>query len=237
VAVALKLIESAQDMWRTINAPRLVTLAHAGARFEHGEPVEGPRKAEKTSRSRDAQAYRSTGLDYSGRVETVRAFVLVGGWPAAGKTTLARALASELEVAYLSKDEIKEALMDRLGAPSTVEESRRLGAAAVAAVLRAARGCPAAVIDSTWFPYSKTLARDLPGPCIEIRCRVSVEVARERYRDRQRDERHLDGLRTAQELWGDDVLPLGVGPLLNVDTTQTVDIAALAEEIRRLAAG
>lgn len=60
-------------------------------------------------------------------------FVLVGGWPAAGKTTLARPLACELKFAYLSKDDVKEALMDTLGAPSTVEESRDLGRAAVAA--------------------------------------------------------------------------------------------------------
>ena len=45
-------------------------------------------------------------------------FVLVGGWPASGKTTLARALATELGTAYLSKDEVKEALMDHVGAPA-----------------------------------------------------------------------------------------------------------------------
>jgi len=82
----------------------------------------------------------------------VNLFVLVGGWPAAGKTTLARALAVQLGIAYLSKDEVKEALMDEVGAPVSVEESRKLGVAAVVAVLRAARGCPAAVIDSTWYP-------------------------------------------------------------------------------------
>jgi hypothetical protein len=146
-------------------------------------------------------------------------------------------LACELGMAYLSKDEVKEALMDRLGAPATVEESRRLGAAAVAAVLRVARGCPAAVIDSTWFPYSAALVGELPGPCVEIRCRVSVGLARQRYRQRRRDERHLDALRTAEELWGAEVHPLGVGPLITVDTAQPVDATALADQIRRLTTG
>ena len=159
-------------------------------------------------------------------------FVLVGGQPASGKTTVARALASRLGIAYLSKDEVKEALMDRLGAPPTVEASRELGAAAVAAVLRVARECPGAIIDSTWFPYSLPLVRELPGPFVEIRCRLDVSLARERYSRRTRDPRHLDALRTEDELWGADVLPLGVGPLIEVDTAEPVDDAALAEAIR-----
>lgn len=162
-------------------------------------------------------------------------FVLVGGWPGSGKTTLARALASELGVTHLSKDEVKEALMDALGAPSSVAQSQLLGTAAVTAVLRVARGCPAAVIDSTWFPYSEPFVRALPGPCVEVRCQVAVELARQRYRDRVRDERHLDGDRDDDELWGQEVAPLGVGPLLAVDTTGQVDVPALAETVRRLA--
>jgi predicted kinase len=35
-------------------------------------------------------------------------FVLVGGWPGSGKTTLSRALAGELGFDGLSKDEFKE---------------------------------------------------------------------------------------------------------------------------------
>lgn len=159
-------------------------------------------------------------------------FVLVGGWPGAGKTTLARALACELEFVYLSKDEIKEALMDALGAPSTVEESRELGRAAVAATLCAAKGCRAAVVDSTWFPSSLPLVRELQGPFVEIRCRVQIDLARERYRERARDDRYLDHLRSEEELWGREVAPLGVGPLVEVDTAEPVDIPALADQIR-----
>lgn len=162
-------------------------------------------------------------------------FVLVGGWPGSGKSTLARPLATELGVAYLSKDEVKEALMDQLGPPGDVAESRRLGAAAVAAVLRAGNGCRGAVIDSTWFPYSLPLVEQLPGPFVEIRCRLGVDLARERFRERVRDARHLDGFRTEEELWGSEVAALGVGPLIEVDTTNPVDVVALADRIRSLA--
>lgn len=40
LAMAFKLIESAQDRWRAVNAPHLVALVRAGARFERGVLVE-----------------------------------------------------------------------------------------------------------------------------------------------------------------------------------------------------
>ena len=42
VAMAFKLIESAQTHWRAVNAPHLVALVRAGARFEKGKLVERP---------------------------------------------------------------------------------------------------------------------------------------------------------------------------------------------------
>ena len=42
LAMAFKLIESAQARWRAVNGPHLVALARAGARFEDGELVERP---------------------------------------------------------------------------------------------------------------------------------------------------------------------------------------------------
>ena len=40
LAMAYKLIESAQNRWRAINAPHLVTLVRAGVKFEKGVMVE-----------------------------------------------------------------------------------------------------------------------------------------------------------------------------------------------------
>jgi putative transposase len=40
IAMAFKLIESAQARWRAVNAPHLVALVRAGARFENGQLVE-----------------------------------------------------------------------------------------------------------------------------------------------------------------------------------------------------
>ena len=40
--MAYKLIEAAQSRWRTVNAPHLVALVRAGAKFENGKLIERP---------------------------------------------------------------------------------------------------------------------------------------------------------------------------------------------------
>jgi len=166
-------------------------------------------------------------------------FVLVAGWPGSGKSTLAAALAAELGLPLLAKDEIKEALMEGLGQPETVAASRRLGKAAVLVMLRAARTCPGAVLDSTWFGYALPLARALPGRLIEVHCTVPLEVARARYRARagQRHAGHLDDARSDQELWAEPSRPPGLGPVVVVDTSGPVDIAELAAAMAQVLTG
>jgi predicted kinase len=159
--------------------------------------------------------------------------VLVAGWPGSGKSTLAAALATELGLPLLSKDEIKEALMDGLGRPETVAESRQLGRAAVLAMLGVAARCPGAVLDSTWFGYALPLARRLPGRLAEVRCTVPLEVARARYQARAagRHAGHLDADRADAELWGEPPRPLGLGPAITVDTSGPIDIPQLAASL------
>lgn len=43
LAMVFKLVESAQARWRAVNAPHLVALVRAGARFERGELLERPK--------------------------------------------------------------------------------------------------------------------------------------------------------------------------------------------------
>jgi hypothetical protein len=42
---------------------------------------------------------------------------------------------------------------------------------------------------------------------------------------------HLDRQRTENELWGEPSEPLGIGPLVVVDTSGVVDVSALATAI------
>ena len=165
-------------------------------------------------------------------------YVLVGGWPGSGKSTLASALAAHLGLPLVAKDEIKEALADALGRPQDVPASQQLGRAAVRVMLRVAERCPAAVLDSTWFPEVRPLVSTLPGALVEVRCVVDVELARRRYAARAagRHPGHLDRQRSDEELWGSPVLPLGVGPLVEVDTSGDVDVPRVAADVLRAAA-
>ena len=43
LAMVFKLVESAQQRWRAVNAPHLVALVRVGARFERGHLIESPR--------------------------------------------------------------------------------------------------------------------------------------------------------------------------------------------------
>lgn len=43
--MAHKLIEAAQSRWRAVNAPHLVALVRASARFDNGKLVERPDEA------------------------------------------------------------------------------------------------------------------------------------------------------------------------------------------------
>jgi predicted kinase len=158
-------------------------------------------------------------------------FVLVGGWPGSGKSTLAAELARQLRLPLRSKDSVKESLMDVLGTPDDLAESRQLGRMAVVALLTAARELHGAVLDSTWFDYSRPLVDLLPGPKVEVRCLVPRAVAESRFADRRRDPRHRDWERSAAELWRDPVPPLGVGPLVEVDTSGPVEVSVVADAI------
>jgi predicted kinase len=167
--------------------------------------------------------------------ERTPVFVLVAGPPGSGKSTLAAPLASELALPLLAKDAIKDALIEVLGAPATVEDSRELGRASVMAMLTVARTSPGAVLDSTFYPYTLPHLRALPGQLIEIRCVCPRPVVEARYRARSgsRASGHFDSERPAEELWNEHHLtPTGLAPLIEVDTMDQVDVSAVAARVR-----
>jgi putative transposase len=45
--MAFKLLESAQQRWRAVNAPHLVALVRAGAKFHKGVMIERPNQQDQ----------------------------------------------------------------------------------------------------------------------------------------------------------------------------------------------
>ncbi|MGZ4181073.1 MAG: AAA family ATPase [Solirubrobacteraceae bacterium] len=166
-------------------------------------------------------------------------FVIVSGPPGSGKSTLARPIADQLELPLIAKDAIKEAVMDVLGYPASVEQSQTLGRAAVTAMLNVAASSQAgAVLDSTFFPYAFAQLRALPGRLVEVHCRCprTVAVARYTARSPTRHAGHLDADRQPDELWNEqNTCPTGIAPAIVVDTTAPVDVTAVVRQINGLA--
>ncbi len=174
----------------------------------------------------------------------MRPVLLVNGLPGSGKTTLAGPLAAELGLPLYSKDAYKEALWDerahggaaRASGPS-VTESTALGKAAVSAMWLDLGSRPgAAVVESFWFPprdldlITADLAAARGTPELELWCRVDPEVARVRCEQRARHAVHHSG-HSDPLLWNEwagNAGPLALGPVLEVDTSLPVDVAAVA---------
>lgn len=160
--------------------------------------------------------------------------VIVSGAPGSGKTTLARRLALDLRVPILSKDDLKEALADAIGAPPDVPASMRLGAGAYAMLYFVARqlleGQVGLIIESNFrrglseTEIQPLLAWSDPGL---IHCTSRPEVVRARYTERHqrgvRHPAHLDADRAdalASDLSAGRFSPLDLRiPTLVVDTT------------------
>ncbi|MFI7002586.1 AAA family ATPase [Nocardia sp. NPDC050175] len=166
--------------------------------------------------------------------------VLVNGLPGSGKSTLGRPLAAALGATFLSKDVVKEALAGCVDDDAVVSALGGIAMDAVWALAGVASGT--VVVDSWWFrPRDLGFARAgiekaRADRVVEVWCDVPAEVARARYASRRRAAVYCDEQRLAEDwdTWAGQAVPLGLAPIVWVDTTQPVPPADLAARIERL---
>ena len=176
-------------------------------------------------------------------VPVLRRIILVSGPPACGKTTIARPLADAHDCALLSKDDIKESLFVSMeGQPGDIDFSRRLSRAAMDLLWALAPNAPSVLLEAnfrTQNPCEREQVASLLARCsgnmVEVHCHIPLEEAARRFAERARTPGHHPAhalkemsVHHLQEY----ASPFAMSPVIAVDTTQPVDIATLAQQVR-----
>ena len=162
--------------------------------------------------------------------------MVVSGAPGAGKSTLAGPLAQRLGLPLIGKDHIKETLHDHLPeGPDRLIWSKHLGAASMELIWTLASHAPAAVLEANFYPksaYQRAKLAGLGAPLVEIYCRCPPALAAERYaaRHASRHVTHISSEITPEQLVDFD-RPIGLGPVIEVDTSGPVDLEAIASQV------
>jgi predicted kinase len=164
--------------------------------------------------------------------------ILVTGPPGAGKTAVAEPLSLTLGFPLMAKDAIKEALDEAVHPVSRdLAWSRAAGAGTLEAMWAMASYFTDLVLECNFRPDSREQRErliQLSARPIEVYCRCPLDVARQRYEARGPSRHPVHVAKTISiELLHEFDRPLSLGPVIEVDTIQPVDIAGLAATVRR----
>lgn len=179
-------------------------------------------------------------------MRTASTCIVVSGLPASGKTTLAKQIADRLGLPYLDKDDFLERLFERSTGVGDHVWRRRLSKQSNVDFERAAIQFERIVLVSHWRPNKDAGPAGTPTPWIpanfnqvvELYCRCPIPLAVSRFMGRTRHAGHHDKQRTFEELttWFSTYaqqLPLGLGPVIEVDSASVLDDAALVKKVQK----
>src|SRR5689334_3614554 len=107
--------------------------------------------------------------------------VVVSGLPGSGKSTLGTALAGALGLPLIDKDDVLEAMFDRLGCDDR-EQRERLSRASDEVLFRVAATSGGAVLVN-WWNHATSPARleAISDRVVEVFCACPLEVAAARF--------------------------------------------------------
>jgi predicted kinase len=176
-------------------------------------------------------------------LDRVMTIIAVTGIPGSGKTTLATSLGTAMGLSVVSKDVIKESLMDTLGTGDK-DWASTLSRAAHGVMYRLVDGLVGDVILEAHFHAgtAEPALQSLGHRLVQVYCHCPVEIAWQRYKIRRDDPaRHPGHLPEHQDEeatagWRSrPPQPLALdAPLLTVDTSVPVDVDSVAIEVREL---
>lgn len=168
--------------------------------------------------------------------------VVITGHPGSGKTTLAKALASKYNSAFISKDALKERIFDGLGSRDKEWSLKVSGVAhrIMDDMIRQELAVGHSVIvESNFKPELDSerfsnIAQESGAACVQILCRASGDVLFERWNKRiaagERHEGHVEAI-SLEEIRHDLSLPYEPlqlpGRLVEVDTTDPASMQPL----------
>jgi len=170
-------------------------------------------------------------------------FIVFSGLPGTGKSTVARQLAPRLGLPLLDKDDFLDTLFAERGV-GDAEWRTSLSREADERFATAAKQLGQACFVSWWRHRDSSTQSGtptewlstLPAPIVEVHCRCGVPTAVERFLTRQRHPGHLDSSRTRSSLLTEFTAlhdrPLGIGPVIDLETETEVDSDSLLHSIR-----